>query len=253
MAKPESNDEYDGTSRCPTSGPSTTSSANTVWKNDLNDTNKHNATPTVASQSSTARMNEAETEEESKHDQIEDEPKRKIELRNISKKERKALEFDVRMNVEKEIRAEMAPPKGGKPMTILHNGETLEVGHMIKLLHPWTRFVVTAQANSITFAAPPVPPPRPTTDKNKVEIFVGLTRASQTNRTYKTSRAHKILAGRPCFFACQRQKEYHHNRRPALLRLYRRVRRLYCRKEHLICARILRQTGPRPRRIGLRE
>lgn len=132
---------------------------------------------------------------------------RKVSLKDLSKRERKALRHGVRLEVQDKARADIILPRGGEPRTQNYKGEILIVGELIQLLHPWARFVVSGdESYNLNLEQPPAPPPRPTTKREIIKVFVGLSDDSTLNRIYRATNRHRVMAGRPCYLRINDKK-----------------------------------------------
>lgn len=99
-----------------------------------------------------------------------------------------------------DIEATMIMPSGGgEPEVIEVDGEELVVGATIRHLHPWVRFVIKSEAESIDLKKPPDKPQKVKTKTDIVLIHIDYADDNTPNRRYRKQRTEVILADRPVY------------------------------------------------------
>lgn len=131
--------------------------------------------------------------------------KKKVHLRDITNKERAAVELKAELKIEKKLK--IASSVGGHLILIFFEDEILEIDQFVKLLHFYARFVMTRKVEFIAFKAFSIPPPRLQTDKEIVKVFIDFAKNSKKNRLYKNSKKHKMIAEKSIYLRINDKKE----------------------------------------------
>lgn len=128
----------------------------------------------------------------------------KIHLKDLANKDRTTLKLKTEIKAEEKLK--MISSVDEHFILISFGDDILEIEQIIKLLHPFVRFIVIRDVEIIVLEIFSISSSRLQTNKNIIKVFVELAKNFKKNRIYKNSKNHKIVTKKSVYLRINDKK-----------------------------------------------
>ena len=110
----------------------------------------------------------------------------------------------VTQNIREEVG--LTPPRGGKPITLNLKNIFIETGHLIKFLHPVTKFIIESNADYVLHDPPPEVSIRRHSNVDVIQVYIGIAKDFVRNRVYNLFK-YRMTASLSCYLRISDKKK----------------------------------------------